>query len=91
MSAFDTTKMSTKGQVVIPERIRKKFDLTEGTIFMVTGENGSVVLKKLDPPSREDLSELLEKARKQAKAAGLTQADVDAVIAEVRKERESRS
>lgn len=42
MNAFVTTRMSSKGQIVIPENIRKQLNLIEGTHFVVLGENDVV-------------------------------------------------
>ncbi|HEX4044249.1 MAG TPA: AbrB/MazE/SpoVT family DNA-binding domain-containing protein [Gammaproteobacteria bacterium] len=42
MKSFATTKMSSKGQVVIPEEIRKAMRLTEGNQFVVLGESDKV-------------------------------------------------
>ena len=42
------TKASSKGQVVIPTRIRKKLDIREGSMFAVTADRDVVILKKVD-------------------------------------------
>ena len=36
-----TTRMSSKGQVVIPEEIRTRLGLTAGTQFVAIGDKGS--------------------------------------------------
>ena len=38
MAALATTKMSSKGQVVIPEEIRKRLGLKAGSQFVVVGD-----------------------------------------------------
>ena len=38
MTGLATTKMSSKGQVVIPEEIRKRLGLKAGSQFVVVGE-----------------------------------------------------
>ena len=45
MKALATTRMSSKGQIVIPENIRKQLNLKEGTQFVVVGENDVVMLR----------------------------------------------
>jgi AbrB family looped-hinge helix DNA binding protein len=40
-----TTRMSSKGQVVIPERIRQQLRLQAGTQFVVVGDRDVVILK----------------------------------------------
>jgi len=79
-----TTKLSTRGQVVIPEEIRNRLGLLPGEQFVVIGEGDVVVLKTLKPPNLEELKPLLDRVQKAAEAAGVTPEDVERVIAEVR-------
>jgi bifunctional DNA-binding transcriptional regulator/antitoxin component of YhaV-PrlF toxin-antitoxin module len=47
MKGVSTTKMSTKGQVVIPEAIRIQWDLPRGLVFIVRWEKGKVTLEPI--------------------------------------------
>ena len=61
------TKASSKGQVVIPTRIRKRLDIKEGSVFAVAADRDVIILKKVDSHlSAEDLKsmKLLEEACK---------------------------
>lgn len=87
MSTISTTKMSSKGQVVIPEDIRKKLGLKSGSRFMVLGDKDVVILKTITPPSMEDFDNIISKARKQAKNAGLTESDIQDAIKKARSRR----
>lgn len=87
MSRFSTTKMSSKGQVVIPEEMRKRLHLESGHQFVVIAENDTIILKTIQAPSMSDFPELIKKARKQAKQAGLQKKDVTNAIKEVRKKK----
>jgi AbrB family looped-hinge helix DNA binding protein len=87
MRSVATTKMSSKGQVVIPEDIRRRLELDAGTQFIVLGEDDVVILKMVRPPSMADFDRLVRRAKKQARAAGLTRSGVSAVVALVRKRR----
>lgn len=80
-----TTKMSSKGQVVIPGDIRKKLKLKEGVHFVVLGDADTVVLKLVAPPNPQDIQDLLKDARLQAKNASLTKTELRKMISEVRK------
>ena len=51
MANVSTTKMSSKGQVVIPENIRKQLNLKAGAQFVVVGEKDVVILKNIDRKS----------------------------------------
>ena len=84
MDTLATTRMSSKGQVVIPETVRKQLNLTEGTQFVVVGTDDVVILKTIVPPDVDEFEAILEKAREQAKQAGLTQADISKAIAKAR-------
>jgi AbrB family looped-hinge helix DNA binding protein len=79
-----TTKLSSKGQVVIPEEIRRRLGLEAGVQFVVVGEGDVVVLKALKAPTMSDFKALLDKAQQSAESAGLTRQDVDQAIREVR-------
>ena len=82
-----TTKMSSKGQVVIPEEIRQQLGLVPGTRFVVLGEGDVVILKTIKAPTMDDFDDLIRDARRQAKEAGLTPEDITRVIKEVRKKK----
>ena len=45
---MELTKISSKGQVVIPQRIRNELKITEGSIMAIENVKGMVVLKKMD-------------------------------------------
>ncbi|MEN8008647.1 MAG: AbrB/MazE/SpoVT family DNA-binding domain-containing protein [Candidatus Krumholzibacteriota bacterium] len=75
-----TTKMSSKGQVVIPEEIRKQLGLTPGTQFVVVGDRDVVILKALSPPSLNEFDGLIRKARRQAKQANMKRSDIKKAV-----------
>ena len=88
MPNLDTTKMSSKGQVVIPEGIRKRLGLKAGAQFVVVGEKDVVILKSITPPSMEDFDALIIEARRQAKKAGMKRSDITAATAKARGKKE---
>lgn len=85
MAAYATTKLSSKGQVVIPEDVRKDLGLNEGDQFVVIGEGDAVILKVITPPKIGEFQKLLSRARSDAKKLGVTKADVKSAIARVRR------
>jgi len=85
MAGVATTKMSSKGQVVIPEGIRKRLGLTTGSQFVVVGEKDTVILKTISAPTLADFDELVSEARRQARQAGMKRSDVAAAIREARR------
>lgn len=84
MRGVATTRMSSKGQVVIPEEVRSGLGLKEGTQFVVVGERDTVILKMIATPAMDEFDALRAKAREQARLLGMKQADIGAAIARVR-------
>lgn len=79
-----TTRMSSKGQVVIPEEIRDRLALEPGTQFVVIGEGDAVILKVLQAPAMAEFDDLVQRARKAAKRAGMKKSDIDQAVKAVR-------
>jgi len=84
MESISTTKLSSKGQIVIPEDVRDRLGLKPGDQFIVLGRDDAVILKNISPPSMEDFDDLIETARKQARAARLKRSDVSKAVSRVR-------
>ena len=84
MANVSTTKMSSKGQVVIPEVIRKQLNLKTGSQFVVVGDKDVVILKNISPPSMKDFDGLIAEARRQGKKAGLKKLDIQDAILDAR-------
>jgi len=84
METLATTRMSSKGQVVIPESVRKRLNLKEGAQFLVVGDADVVILKVVVPPDMSEFDVLIKQARKQAKEVGLKPADITSAIAKAR-------
>ncbi|MFK8020737.1 MAG: AbrB/MazE/SpoVT family DNA-binding domain-containing protein [Pseudomonadales bacterium] len=80
-----TTKMSSKGQVVIPEQIRDQLDLEAGSQFVVLGDKDVVILKRIAAPALGEFDELISEVRAQAKVAGLKKGDIGTAIEQARK------
>lgn len=87
MSNPATTKMSSKGQVVIPEEIRHRLGLTTGTQFVVVGDKGVVILKSLTPPKMDAFDELIGQARHEARTAKLKRSDIARAVKTVKGKR----
>ncbi len=84
MANVGTTKMSSKGQVVIPEDIRRRLKLKAGSQFVVVGKDDVVILKAISPPSLGEFDALVVEARRQARRAGLKKSDITDAIAKER-------
>ena len=84
MANISTTKMSSKGQVVIPEKIRRQLNLKAGAQFVVVGEKDVVILKNIAPPSLVEFGALIAEARKKGKQAGIKKSDISDAILKAR-------
>jgi AbrB family looped-hinge helix DNA binding protein len=85
MESLATTRLSTKGQVVIPAEIRDRLGLEPGAQFVVVGDADTVILRRVTLPSAGEYRGLLERARRAARRAGLKPSEVDQVISRVRR------
>lgn len=87
MSEVEFTKLSSKGQVVIPQDIRRELHLKEGTPFAVVVQKGTILLKKIELPRVKTWSEVTRPFRESAKKANFTREDLDRLIVEVRRKK----
>ncbi len=85
MNKLSTTKMSSKGQVVIPEEIRDRLGLKPGAQFVVLGDKDVVILKTLTAPSMSEFDSIIKEARSQARKSGLKRKDISTAIKKVRR------
>ena len=87
--SIETTKMSSKGQIVIPHGIREEIHATEGTIFSVMSSKDAVILKKIEMPSKEDLIRELESAAKEGRTRlqkrGIKESDIPGIVEKSRR------
>ncbi len=85
MSNTELTKMSSKGQIVIPRQVRKELELKEGETFAVVGKSDTIILKKIEIPSQKEVFEKLHKwGVKFAKEKGLKESDIQGMIKRTR-------
>lgn len=80
MAEVELTKMSSRGQIVIPQDIRDRLKLKEGESFAVTGSGDTLLLKKIYTPSKEEIlkewKRLNAEGHKQAKKIGIKERNV---------------
>ncbi len=76
-----TTKVSSKGQVVIPANVRKAASLKKGEKILAIAINDTIVLKKIvDKSFQETMKPVWNKVRQM----GLSEEDIDVLIEEAR-------
>ena len=87
--AVEMIKMSSKGQIVIPQDIRTEICASEGTMFAVISERDSIVLKKIAIPSKEELiyelKEIAKEGKRRLEAKSIKESDLLKIIEKSRK------
>ena len=84
MKDVEFTKLSSKGQVVIPADIRGELRLESGTPFAVSVQDSTILLKKVELPEIKSWDEVTKPFRDAARKARFTEAELDILISEVR-------
>ena len=87
MAVTATTKMSSKGQVIIPEEVRRRLGLGVGAQFVVLGKRDEIILKLISSPSVKCLDRIIKGARKQVRLSDLSRADAAKAVNQERRRR----
>ncbi len=85
MDSVATTKMSSKGQVVIPEQLRKTYGWQCGTSFLVLGHGNAIILQPVAVPDMSQFDDLVTQSRALARKAGMRVGDIRTAVRSVRK------
>lgn len=81
----ELTRISEKGQVVIPSSLTKEMGIKKSDQFMVFGEESTVILKNIEKDkTKSNFDDIAKPLQKAAKQVGLTKADVKKAIKDVR-------
>jgi len=81
-----TTRVSSKGQVVIPEAVKKAANVREGEDLLVVAIGDTIVMKKLSDLTFEEVARPIWQA---VRAMGLSGEDLDELIEEAKTEARS--
>jgi len=88
---IEITKMTSKGQVVIPQSIRENNKVNEGEKFLVYEMGGSIILKRVKglekTKNMEEFDSVFKSMWKTAKNRGITKKDIAEEIKAYRKEK----
>ena len=77
------TKMTERGQITIPEQIRRKLGFKKGDYFATSRVGDVVILKKIEMPTKE----LREYARRLAKKKGIKKENLLKVLDKIREDK----
>ncbi len=85
---IELTRLSSKGQVVIPQEARKRWHLEEGETFAVFGDRDMIILKRVAMPSpREAFAKAHRWGVALAKKRRLKEEDLQEMIERSRRRR----
>lgn len=89
MESIEFTSVSSKGQVVIPRKIRERMKLQEGEKLIVVEDedNDTIILKKVGLRSFKGFDKLLKKTQKHAKKHRFTEKDMFEAIERARRKK----
>jgi len=88
---IDITKITSKGQVVIPQDIRKRNEIEEGEKFIVYDTDDSIILKRVKNMEQvKDTRELEKTFSSLWKTASTKKIDAEIEIASHRREKHAK-
>ena len=83
---MEITRVSTKGQIVIPQEIRKELGIESGTSMLVTKMKDYVVLRKMNMPNvQQAFKSIANEIEKQFKSNKITRKDINGAVSWARK------
>ncbi len=80
MPLIETTSLSTKGQVVIPKKVRGNLNLSAGSKLIVIQKGDSILLKPISISKTEQFERLISLGNKIRDTLNLTEKDVEKAI-----------
>ena len=78
------TRISSRGQVVIPSEIREKMNLEEGNLLIISDSDDSICMKKIELPKIKSWKEATKSFRDAAKKSNFSNDDLKKLIKELR-------
>ena len=63
MYTVETAKMSSKGQVVVPDAFRKRYGWHSGTTLLMLGASEGVLLQSLPVPDEQEVEKAIAETR----------------------------
>ena len=85
MSIFEITRLSTRGQIVIPNNIRENLKLEPGTKMIIIQEGDNILLKPIKAPKQDQFKKIIAIGDRITKELGLRNDNVNTSIKKVRR------
>lgn len=82
----ELTRISEKGQIVIPASMRREMGIEKSDQFLIFGSGDIIILKKIEKQEiKKAFDEIAAPLRKAVKESGFTKEDLKQAIKDVRK------
>jgi AbrB family looped-hinge helix DNA binding protein len=78
------TKVSSKGQIVIPAEIRERMGFEEGNLLIISDNNDSICMKKIELPKIKSWKKSTKPFREAAKKSNFSNDELKKLIEESR-------
>jgi AbrB family looped-hinge helix DNA binding protein len=89
MISSEATSLSSKGQVVIPVKIRKFMKLVTGSKLVVMTDGSNLLLKPIEEPRIAAFKNLISESRRLTRKSRLRKRNLAKIIRKVRSESRS--
>jgi antitoxin PrlF len=86
MYTAEVTSLSSKGQIVIPQEMRKALGLNIGTKLMIATDGSNLLLKPIEQPRVESFKKLINETRKFGRSIRLKRSDALKAIRKAKRE-----
>ena len=63
MTTFDITSLSSKGQIVIPNSLRKELGMKPGAKLVIFTDGAHLLIKPVQAPKIENFQKLIQESR----------------------------
>lgn len=80
----DITTVSSKGQIVVPSRIRDELNLKSGEKLIMIADDGNIMLKRISNKTQQNFKDMTKKIKERAKKIRLNKKDIEQAIESVR-------
>lgn len=84
MKIFEVSRLSSKGQIVIPNSIRKKLSITNGANLAVFTDGENILLKPIQIPKIDTFKNLINRSKKAIKTSSINKKDIPKLIKKTR-------
>jgi AbrB family looped-hinge helix DNA binding protein len=90
----EIVRMSSKGQIVIPQEIREELGVDEGSFFAITLNKDTVIMKKMTTPAKEtlirDIINLSKESKTILQKKNITEEDIPRIVAKSQASRKNK-